>query len=174
MKGVVKMMGKKWVAGSERSEGPEDSGAKPTRPSLRPERTILRVSECSGPKAARVCESVEAAHSSHDDAARVAEHLGIATDPVRLDSQAKYGIVAAGEAEIYLRLPTRADYREKIWDHAAGALLVAEAGGTVTDVAGKPLEFHHGRELSANRGVIATNGHLHEQVLAALRVVGIA
>ena len=62
-------------------------------------------------------------------------------------------------------MPTRADYREKIWDHAAGVLIVEEAGGTVTDITGKPLEFHHGRELVANRGVIVTNGLLHEQVL---------
>ena len=133
----------------------------------------LGVSSRDDPTAARVCESVEAAHSSHGDAARVAELLAIAAEPVRLDSQAKYCIVASGEAEIYLRLPTRADYREKIWDHAAGALLVTQSGGTVTDVAGKPLEFHHGRELTENRGVIATNGVLHQRVLDALRSVGV-
>ena len=75
---------------------------------------------------------------------------------MRLDSQAKYAVVARGEAEAYLRLPTRADYREKIWDHAAGVLIVEEAGGTVTDITGRPLEFTHGRDLAANRGVIVT------------------
>ena len=99
--------------------------------------------------------------------------LGIVASPVRMDSQAKYGVVARGEAEIYLRMPTRADYREKIWDHAAGALIVEEAGGTVTDIAGRPLEFHHGRELSANRGVIVTNGWLHGRVLGALDQLGL-
>jgi 3'(2'), 5'-bisphosphate nucleotidase len=91
-----------------------------------------------------------------------------------MDSQAKYGIVARGEAEIYLRMPTRADYRERIWDHAAGALIVEEAGGTVTDIMGRPLDFHHGRELSANRGVIVTNGRCHARVLEALRDLGLA
>ncbi len=91
-----------------------------------------------------------------------------------MDSQAKYAVVARGEADIYLRLPTRADYREKIWDHAAGALLVTEAGGVVTDIAGRPLEFHHGRELTANRGVIVTNGCLHSQVIDAVRATGIS
>ena len=38
----------------------------------------------------------------------------------------------------------------------------------MTDIAGRPLEFHHGRELSANRGVIVTNGWLHGRVLGAL------
>ena len=130
--------------------------------------TPIRVSPLDDPTGARVCESVEAAHSAHGDAARVAERLGIAAPSVRLDSQAKYAVVARGEAEIYLRLPTRADYREKIWDHAGGVLILEEAGGRVTDVAGRPLEFTHGRELTANRGVIATNGRLHDRVLEAL------
>jgi 3'(2'), 5'-bisphosphate nucleotidase len=130
--------------------------------------TPIRVSPADDPAGARFCESVEAAHSAHGDAARVAQRLGIAGAPVRLDSQAKYAVVARGEAEIYLRLPTRADYREKIWDHAGGVLILEEAGGRVTDVAGRPLEFTHGRELTANRGVIATNGRLHDRVLEAL------
>jgi 3'(2'), 5'-bisphosphate nucleotidase len=128
----------------------------------------IRVSATDDPAAARVCESVEAAHSAHGEAAQVAARLGIAAPSVRLDSQAKYAVVARGEAEIYLRLPTRADYREKIWDHAGGVLIVEEAGGRVTDVLGRPLEFTHGRELSANRGVIATNGRLHDRLLGAL------
>jgi HAL2 family 3'(2'),5'-bisphosphate nucleotidase len=130
--------------------------------------TTIRVSPRDDPAGARFCESVESGHSAHGDAAAVAARLGIAAAPVRLDSQAKYAVVARGEAEVYLRLPTRADYREKIWDHAAGALIVEEAGGTVTDVAGRPLEFTHGRELAANRGVIVSSGRLHDRVLAAL------
>jgi HAL2 family 3'(2'),5'-bisphosphate nucleotidase len=128
----------------------------------------IRVSSRDDPAKARFCESVEAGHSAHGEAAAVAARLGIATAPVRLDSQAKYAVAARGEAEVYLRLPTRADYREKIWDHAAGVLIVEEAGGTVTDVAGNPLDFTHGRELAANRGVIVTNGLLHDRVLAAV------
>lgn len=70
------------------------------------------------PARMRFCESVESGHSSHGHSSQVAEILGITASPVRLDSQAKYAVVARGEADIYLRLPTRADYREKIWDHA--------------------------------------------------------
>ena len=32
-----------------------------------------------------------------------------------MDSQCKYAAIARGDASIYLRLPTRADYRERIW-----------------------------------------------------------
>lgn len=129
----------------------------------------IRVSSREDPAAVRFCESVESGHSAHGDAASIAGKLGITAAPLRMDSQAKYAVVARGEADIYLRLPTRADYREKIWDHAAGAFLVAEAGGMVTDIHGKPLEFHHGRELVGNRGVIVTNGRLHDRVLEAIR-----
>ena len=118
---------------------------------------------------ARFCESVESAHSDQDESARVASLLGIRSEPYRIDSQCKYAAVARNDASIYLRLPTRADYREKIWDHAAGSLIVESAGGVVTDVEGAPLDFKRGSSLEANRGVVATGGDIHEEVLAALR-----
>jgi 3'(2'), 5'-bisphosphate nucleotidase len=133
----------------------------------------VQVSQRTDPASLRFCESVESGHSAHGDAAAIAARMGIVMPPVRMDSQAKYCIVARGDAEIYLRMPTRADYREKIWDHAAGALIVEEAGGTVTDVLGRPLDFRHGRELSANRGVIVTNGRPHTRVLETLRALGL-
>jgi 3'(2'), 5'-bisphosphate nucleotidase len=131
----------------------------------------ITVSGTSNPAEARLCESVESGHSAHDDSAVIAGRLGLSREPVRLDSQAKYAIVADGRADIYLRLPTRKDYVEKIWDHAGGVLVVEEAGGTATDVAGKPLDFTQGRGLERNRGVIVTNGKLHDEVLAAVSAV---
>jgi 3'(2'), 5'-bisphosphate nucleotidase len=129
---------------------------------------LVSVSPTEKPADARFCESVESGHSAHGRSSKIAELLGITAEPVRLDSQAKYGVVARGEADIYLRLPTKAGYREKIWDHAGGVLVVEEAGGRVTDVDGRPLEFTHGRELTANRGVVATNGRIHDAVLDAV------
>ena len=133
----------------------------------------LHVNDTNDPAKLRFCESIESGHSAHGDAARLAERLGITGVPLRMDSQAKYAAIACAEAEIYLRLPTSADYREKIWDHAAGALIVAEAGGTVTDIHGRSLEFHHGRELTANRGVIVSNNKLHTSVIEAIEQLGI-
>ncbi len=122
---------------------------------------------------ARFCESVESGHSDQGQSARIAELLGITTEPYRIDSQCKYAAVARGDASIYLRLPTRADYREKIWDHAAGKFVVEQAGGRVTDVTGAPLDFGRGARLENNRGVIATDGHVHDDVVAAvMRVLG--
>jgi 3'(2'), 5'-bisphosphate nucleotidase len=87
-----------------------------------------------------------------------------------LDSQAKYMLLAAGQGELYLRLlsPKQPDYREKIWDQAAGSLIIEEAGGQVTDLAGQPLDFIAGRTLANNRGILASNRLLHSAALAAL------
>lgn len=128
----------------------------------------IRVSEVADTTRAKFCESVEAGHSSHGKAAEIARRLGVTATPVRMDSQCKYAAVARGDASIYLRLPTRADYEEKIWDHAAGWMVITEAGGQVSDITGAALDFSLGRTLRKNRGIVATNGRLHAAVLAAV------
>ena len=80
----------------------------------------------------------------------------------------KYCLVARGEAAAYFRL-LGGSYRECIWDHAPGSLLVAEAGGVVSDVNGAALDFRHGQRLTNNVGIIASNGTAHAAILAALR-----
>ena len=132
--------------------------------------TRLHVSAVSDPVQARLLRSFEAGHTSVGGIDLFARKLGIAAEPVRMDSQAKYAILAAGEGEIYLRLlsPRKPNYREKIWDQAAGSLVIEEAGGTVTDLDGKPLDFTAGRTLANNRGICATNTLLHPVALQAL------
>ncbi|HWL09752.1 MAG TPA: 3'(2'),5'-bisphosphate nucleotidase [Planctomicrobium sp.] len=136
-------------------------------PNAEPRR--VNVSSVTDPAQARLCESVESGHTAHDQSSAIHQRLGLAAAPVRMDSQAKYAAVACGMAEIYWRLPTRPGYQEKIWDHAGGVLILEEAGGRVTDLDGRPLDFAQGSTLKENRGVVVTNGHLHQQVLEALR-----
>ncbi|RDB22026.1 3'(2'),5'-bisphosphate nucleotidase [Hypsizygus marmoreus] len=114
-------------------------------------------------------ESVEAAHSSHYFNARVSSILGITHPPVRMDSQAKYGCLARGEGAAYLRMPTVVGYKEKIWDHAPGVVLIEEAGGVVTDSRGLPLDFGLGRTLGGNFGVVAAGMDVHALVLEAVQ-----
>ncbi|MDJ0852756.1 MAG: 3'(2'),5'-bisphosphate nucleotidase [Myxococcota bacterium] len=133
--------------------------------------TPVHVAAVSSASGARFCESVESGHSNQDESARIAERLGITGEPFRIDSQCKYAAVARGDASIYLRMPTRKDYREKIWDHAAGKIVVEEAGGRVSDVEGRPLDFTHGRTLDENRGIVATSGAIHDEVVEAVRTV---
>ncbi|CRK47856.1 hypothetical protein BN1723_007789, partial [Verticillium longisporum] len=97
--------------------------------------------------------------------------LGITRPSVRMDSQSKYGSIARGAGDIYLRLPVSASYQEKIWDHAAGDLIVREAGGQVTDIAGQRLDFSVGRTLAKNKGVVAAPAAVHAEVLKVVQEV---
>ncbi len=133
-----------------------------------PSRTVS-VARLQRADQARFCESVESAHSNQSESARIAKDLGIDSEPFRIDSQCKYAAVARNDASIYLRLPTRADYQEKIWDHAAGSLVVESAGGRVSDADGAPLDFTCGPTLARNQGVVATCGSIHDEVIAAVR-----
>lgn len=130
----------------------------------------VRVSQQKNPAEARMAESVVAAHTNQGLAYDVKTALGMTGESVKMDSQAKYAAVAMGQAELYFRSPnTRTPtYREKIWDHAAGSLVVQEAGGTVTDTYGRPLDWRHGRQLEENVGIIATNGFIHDTVIKAI------
>jgi len=53
-------------------------------------------------------------------------------------------------------------------------LVVEEAGGTVTDLDGRPLDFTRGKKLHGNRGIVATNGLLHADVREALQATDAA
>lgn len=119
----------------------------------------------------RFVESVESGHGDQTQQQAVAQAVGITAASVRMDSQAKYAAVATGQAALYLRLPSpkTPDYREKIWDHAAGAIVVEEAGGKVTDMYGKPLGFSSDYKMTDNQGVVVSNGTCHGDVLAALK-----
>jgi 3'(2'), 5'-bisphosphate nucleotidase len=115
-----------------------------------------------------LCESYDAGHSDHSATAAIAARLGRAGPPARLDSQCKYAVVARGQADLYLRLPTRKGYVERIWDHASGDVIAEEAGCTVSDSRGVPLDFSQGRGLERNRGIVVAPPRLHPLVIEAI------
>jgi len=127
----------------------------------------VRASTKTNPTQMRFVESYESSHSDKETQLAISQRLLISSPPEQMDSQVKYGIVASGLAEIYLRIPNPAtpDYREKIWDHAAGSLIVEEAGGKVSDIEGRKLDFSAGKTLLRNRGILATNSAVHKRVL---------
>lgn len=134
----------------------------------------LLVSSRNDPATARILRSFESGHTNVSQIDLFSQALGVQAEPVRMDSQAKYAVLAAGKGDLMLRLlsPSKPDYREKIWDQAAGALVLEEAGGRLTDLYGQPLDFTTGRSLMNNRGILASNGHLHSAALETLRAVG--
>ena len=133
-----------------------------------------QVSPRANPSEARLMRSFESGHTDVSKIDEISSALGVEVDPVRMDSQAKYSVLASGAGEVILRLlsPKMPNYQEKIWDQAAGSLVLEEAGGRISDLDGKPLDFSSGRKLVNNRGVLATNGLLHEAALKALKEVG--
>ena len=134
----------------------------------------VSVSPRSKGSEARILRSVEKSHTNVDEISQLAAKLGTTEAPIGMDSQAKYAVLASGGGDVMLRLlsPSRPDYREKIWDQAAGSIVTEEAGGRITDLDGKPLDFSHGRTLAQNRGIVTSNGHLHAAVLETLRTIG--
>lgn len=125
----------------------------------------------SADQPARIAESVEASHTRQDKSAALvatAWPAGVA-EPIRIDSQCKYALVARGDADVYLRLPAKPGYVEKIWDHAAGSLIVREAGCIVTDLLGKPLDFSRGRGLVENTGIVGAPPDLHPRLIEAAK-----
>lgn len=131
----------------------------------------LEVSKCSDVSQARVLDSFDPEYKHDEKNQRVREILGIQSGPIVLDSLAKQAVLASGGAEIFFRTVPRKEpgHREKIWDVAAGALAVEEAGGCVTDLEGRELDFNAGVTLARNPGLVATNGFLHPPVLEALQ-----
>lgn len=116
-----------------------------------------------------LAESVEPSHGDPDRQRSIAQAVGI-TSRMQMDSQAKYGAIASGHAALYLRLPwaQNPNYRENVWDHAAGAIIVEEAGGYISDMNGKPINFAIAAQLIENHGIVASNRAIHKAVLKAI------
>jgi 3'(2'), 5'-bisphosphate nucleotidase len=129
---------------------------------------LVRTTQLDTVGTPRLIESVESRHGNIPLQEAVAQAVGLTPPPLRIDSQAKYGVVARGEAPLYIRIPLTSDKRENIWDHAAGAIVVEEAGGRVSDIDGRPLDFSCGVKLANNRGIVASNGAIHDAAIAAL------
>ncbi|KAJ6802462.1 PAP-specific phosphatase HAL2-like [Iris pallida] len=129
----------------------------------------IKVSTIDDPAFATFCEPVEKANSSHSFTAGLAESVGLRKQPLRVYSMVKYAAIARGDAEIFMKF-ARAGYKEKIWDHAAGVVIIQEAGGVVTDAGGRPLDFSRGVFLEGlDRGIIACSGSvLHDRIIKAV------
>ncbi|KAK6538951.1 hypothetical protein TWF694_010501 [Orbilia ellipsospora] len=129
----------------------------------------ISMNQISSTSEASFCEGVEAGHSAQDLQAKIAQALGITAPSVRMDSQAKYAAISMGQGEIYLRLPTKLTYEEKIWDHAAGSIIVEEAGGELVDMYGDAIDFSTGRTFKRNKGFIAMPKSIAEDVKKVVR-----
>ncbi len=138
------------------------------------EREPIQVSTITDPRAATLLTSFEAEHTDESFINDVSRALGRRPGAPRrsLDSQDKYAMIASGMGDVYLRVTPEPRFREKLWDHAAGYVIVSEAGGRVTDVAGCPFDWTTGARMVNNRGLVVTNRFLHDAVLDAIARAG--
>jgi 3'(2'), 5'-bisphosphate nucleotidase len=74
--------------------------------------------------------------------------------------------IASRDADLYMYLHSPGG--AKVWDGCAPEALVLGAGGVVTNVDGDPIDYACG-ELELKGGLLASNGHLHAQLLARIR-----
>lgn len=80
------------------------------------------------------------------------------------------GVLRPGSAALDLaavacgRLDGYWEFKMNPWDLAAGALMVAEAGGRVSDPSGGPIG-------ARPRDILASNGRIHEEMMAVLHKV---
>jgi 3'(2'), 5'-bisphosphate nucleotidase len=78
----------------------------------------------------------------------------------------KLALVARGEADLYVN--DHLNFHD--WDICAGDILVTEAGGSVSLFSGEPVTYG-GLGAKQRRGMVATNGHLQETVVALLKSI---
>ncbi|KAK7362920.1 hypothetical protein VNO77_05045 [Canavalia gladiata] len=118
---------------------------------------------------ATFCQPVEKANSSHSFTEELIHSVGLSNQALRTYNMMKYVEIACGDAEIFMKFG-RAGYKEKIWDHAAGAIIIQEAGGMVTDARGRPLDFSKGLYLeNLDRCIVAcSEPTLHENIIHAV------
>ncbi len=117
----------------------------------------------------RICGPARSGNPACPGTVEIARSLGILDPPRLVDGLTPYAVLACGDTHAYLRLATDDSPRETILEHAAGALLVAEAGAMVTDQEGWSLDFGEGRHLESTRGIVAAVPRAHTTILEALR-----
>jgi 3'(2'), 5'-bisphosphate nucleotidase len=122
----------------------------------------LRVSGQGEP--ARMRLVVSRSHSSpFVEAAR--EALGIPAAHRAGSVGIKVSLVAQGTYDLYL-----ATTISKEWDLCAPHVLLAEAGGVMTDLRGMEIPYNKA-DVALRSGVIASNGVAHEAIVERLRGV---
>jgi 3'(2'), 5'-bisphosphate nucleotidase len=123
------------------------------------------------PEQLRFVDCRKSPASDHGITAELACRLGATYPGTEVwSSHMRYAAMIIGGGDILVRVPKAgSNFRTCIWDHAGSQLIFAEAGGTVTDLDGKAMDFGAGRELTNNRGMIIVRGEtLHKRVLEEL------
>lgn len=119
----------------------------------------LAVSEVAAAGDARLVASKSHRSSDID---RVKQQLGIGDEQNVGSVGVKLCMIAAGARELYVNPQAKT----KAWDTCAPEAILARAGGRLTDLLGAPIAYHG--DLLHRRGLIASNGRIHDEVVQKL------
>jgi 3'(2'), 5'-bisphosphate nucleotidase len=128
---------------------------------------MLRAGELSPLVVSTVAAAGDArlvASASHRtaDIDRVKTELGI-QDEINVGSVGvKLCLIASGVRDLYVNPSAKT----KAWDTCAPEAILAAAGGRLSDLFGRPIEY--ATELAHRRGLVASNGHVHAEVVGKL------
>jgi 3'(2'), 5'-bisphosphate nucleotidase len=123
-------------------------------------RIPLHTSTLSRPPDIRLVAS-KSHRTSRIDAVKSALQI---TDEINVGSIGlKIGLVSEAARDLYVYTGGRT----KIWDTCGPEAILTAAGGRMTDVDGRPLVYDR-PDLYNRRGIVASNGPLHDFVIAAL------
>lgn len=95
---------------------------------------------------------------------RVISAFGFKGEMRRGSVGVKVGLIAEQHADLYMHLSPST----KQWDTCGPEMILAEAGGRLTDLFGEPLRYN-GLRIDNRNGVVATNGAAHEMVIENLK-----
>ena len=123
------------------------------------------------PERARVSDHVElstmrlAASRSHRSPRMdtVVEAFGLKEEVRRGSVGIKVGLIVEQQCDLYVHLSPRT----KQWDTCAPEIILQEAGGTITDLFGRPLSYNQA-EVQNRNGVVASNGAAHTRIIESL------
>jgi 3'(2'), 5'-bisphosphate nucleotidase len=132
-------------------ERPGDPDAPPRRLAVSPVRAAAEI---------RLVASASHRTGTIDE---VKHALGI-SDELNVGSVGlKLALIARGDRDLYVNPSGKC----KLWDVCAPEAILRAAGGTLSDAHGAPIRYDV-EEMACRRGLVASNGHVHAEVIAKL------
>ncbi|KAH7188643.1 uncharacterized protein B0J16DRAFT_98562 [Fusarium flagelliforme] len=137
---------------------------------LQPAQPLDSISKASSLADAQIINYSSGSTSRHDLITKLANSFGAKFPNIELySSHIRYAALLIGGGDFQLRVPSSSDVHMWIWDHAGAQLILTEAGGKVTDLDGKEMDFGAGRDLKqSNNGLLAAREGIHKAVLEGM------
>lgn len=94
---------------------------------------------------------------------KVVQHFGFREEVQRGSVGIKVGLLVEEQCDLYIHLSGRT----KQWDTCAPQLVLTEAGGRLTDLFGRPLNYNV-PDVNNRNGLVASNGVSHDLLIETL------